>query len=323
MTTGGRARQGVVFEEKPVGRGQGAGGWLGDLRLGEARREGRLEIVPVLREGDGTPPGVLLTSQAVAAGLLEIVERGEGVVQELLARNLGELPVAILEGDTLVGCKQNRVVAHSVIVAPGTSLGVPVGCMEQGRWSHETHAFSSGALKMAPEVRRRTVLDVKASAELSGERRLDQARLWSDVEVALCSSGTASPTSNYYDIVERQGREARETARRLAPVEAQVGVMVLANGALVGFEAAGHQELWSVLSEPTLGSYLMGRHRGGEVKREERASAPEWLARVRAARVRTTAGLGLGRDVEVDGMGLVGVGLALGALLVHAAVFPS
>jgi hypothetical protein len=292
------------------------------LRLGEARREGRLEIVPLLFEGEGAPPEVLLTRQAVEAGLLEIVERGEGAVQELLARNRGELPVAILEGDTLVGCKQNRVVAHSVIVAPGACLGVPVGCMERGRWGHETPRFSSGALKMAPGVRRRTVLDVKASTERSGERRLDQGRLWGDVAAELAGSGTVSSTSDYYEIVERQGREARETASRLLPVEAQVGVMVLDAGALVGFEVAGHRGLWSALSEATLGSYLMGRHRGSQARVEERASASEWLSRVQAARVRTAPGLGLGRDVEIDGMALVGVGLALERLPVHVAVFP-
>jgi hypothetical protein len=122
-----------------------SGGWLQGLRVGESRREGDLEVAPLLAEGAGAPPGLLLTRQAVEAGLLEIVERGEGVVQELLAWNRGDRPVAILEGDTLVGCKQNRVVAHSVIVAPGTSLGVPVGCMEQGRWARETRRFAPGA----------------------------------------------------------------------------------------------------------------------------------------------------------------------------------
>jgi hypothetical protein len=99
--------------------------------------------------------------------------------------------------------------------------------------------------------------------------------------------------------------------------------MVLDAGALVGFEVAGHRGLWSALSEATLGSYLMGRHRGSQARVEERASASEWHSRVQAARVRTAPGLGLGRDVEIDGMALVGVGLALERLPVHVAVFPA
>ena len=303
--------------------GGGIGGWLGRLRLGGSRQEGSLELVPLVLDGDGGAPGLLLTRKAVEAGVLEIVERGEGVVQELLAWNKGDRPVVILEGDTLVGCKQNRVVAHSVVVAPGTRLAVPVGCMERGRWHHETGRFSVGDMKMSPHVRRRTVADVK-TATLSGRApSLDQSRLWRDVDSELHSSGVSSSTSNYYEIVERQGREARERASALAPAPGQVGVIVLSGGALVGLEAAGHHGLWSELSAPTLASYLMGYSRGHERARRERASAGEWLARVQSARLAATPGLGLGHDLDLQAPGLSGVGLAMDGAPVHVAVFPA
>jgi hypothetical protein len=305
-------------------RGQDwADGWLGRLRLGQSRREGALEIVAVLRDGNGSPPGVLLSGQAVEAGLLDIAEEGPGIVQELLARNRGELPVALLEGDTLVGCKQNRVVAHSVIVAPGTTLRVPVGCMEHGRWHHETARFAVGDVKMAPELRRRTHRDVRTAFETHGERRLDQQRLWRDVDDTLAASLTLSPTSDYYEIVKREGRDARERAASFTPATGQVGAIVLADGALVGFEATGHRGLWSALAEATLSSYFMGGPRGAGVRSASHAGAAEWLARVQSARVRTAPGLGLGTDLDVEGPGFAGMGLALGALCVHAAVFPS
>jgi ARG/rhodanese/phosphatase superfamily protein len=304
-------------------RANATDGWLGRLRLGESRREGDLEVVALLRDGNGSPPGVLLTRQAVEAGLLEILERGDGVVQELLARNKGERPVAVLEGDTLVGCKQNRVVAHSVIVGPGTSLGIPVGCMEHGRWQHESARFAVGDTKIAPELRSRTQRDVKASFETRGERRLDQQRLWKDVDDTLVACRTLSPTSDYYEIVKREGRDARERAVRLKPAPGQVGAIVLADGALVGLEATGHHALWSAMAEATLSSYFMGLRRGTSPRDAARASAGEWLARVQSARVRTAPGLGLGTDLDVEGPGFAGVGLALGAVSVHVAVFPS
>jgi hypothetical protein len=250
-------------------------------------------------------------------------ERGEGVVQELLAWNKGEFPVAILEGDTLVGCKQNRVVAHSVIVAPGTRLGVPVGCMERGRWSHVSRRFAVGDAKMTPEVRCRTHRDVKASFVACGERRLDQSRLWSDVDRELTASGAASRTSDYYEIMKRIGHDAHGRARAIAVAPGQVGAIVLSDGALVGLEATGHDTLWSTVAHATLASYLMGSHRGSAAAREARGTPAEWLARVQAARVATAPGLGLGQDLDVDGPGLAGVGIALGALIVHAAVFSS
>lgn len=317
MTTKGGASQATAKADG------GFGGWLGRLRLGESWQEGSLEVVSLVLDGDGGAPGLLLTRQAVEAGVLEIVERGEGVVQELLAWNKGDRPVVILEGDTLVGCKQNRVVAHSVVVAPGARLAVPVGCMERGRWHHETGRFSVGDMKMSPHVRRRTVADVK-EATLSGSRpSLDQSRLWRDVDTELACCGVSSSTSDYYEIVERQGREARDRARAFVPAPSQVGVLVLSGGGLLGFEAAGHHGLWSELSAPTLASYLMGRSRGHERARRERASAGEWLARVRSARLVATPGLGLGHDLDLQAPGLSGVGLAIDGGPVHVAVFPA
>ena len=164
---------------------------------------------------------------------------------------------------------------------------------------------------MSPHVRRRTVADVK-TATLSGRApSLDQSRLWRDVDSELHSSGVSSSTSNYYEIVERQGREARERASALAPAPGQVGVLVLSGGALVGLEATGHHGLWSELSAPTLASYLMGYSRGHERARRERASAGEWLARVQSARLAETPGLGLGHDLDLQAPGLSGVGLAM------------
>jgi hypothetical protein len=301
----------------------GPAGFLRLLRAGESWRDGRLEVVPLLLERDGDPPGVLLTREAVERGVLEIVERGSGVVQELLAWNKGDSPVAILEGDTLVGCKQNRVVAHSVIVAPGTSVVVPVGCMEQGRWHHEGPRFSVGDLKMAPHVRRRTVADVKQATVSGHAPTLDQGRLWQDVAQELAACGARSATSNYYDVVERQGGDARERARALGPRPGLVGALVVADGVLLGLEASGHHRLWGSVSEPTLASYLMGMHRGGGSLREARASAAEWLARVQAAQVLARPGLGIGVDLDVRGSSLSGVGLALDTFTVHVAVFPA
>ena len=176
---------------------------------------------------------------------------------------------------------------------------------------------------MAPELRRRTQRDVRISFETRGERRLDQQRLWKDVDDTLTACRTLSPTSDYYDIVKREGRDACERAASFAAAPGQVGAIVLTDGALVGLEATGHHALWSAIAEATLASYFMGRQRGTRTRGAVRASAGDWLALVQSARVRTTPGLGLGTDLDVEGPGLAGVGLVLGALLVHFAVFPS
>jgi hypothetical protein len=112
--------------------------WLKKLSLGEPQELEPYTIYPLCVEKAGSEPNLLLTHQAIGALVLEILEKGEGDVQELEALNKGQQPVVILEGDTLVGCKQNRVVARSVILGRGGKVAIPVGCMEQGRWERRS-----------------------------------------------------------------------------------------------------------------------------------------------------------------------------------------
>ena len=54
----------------------------------------------------------------------------------------GTLRVLILEGDELIGARQNRVANSSVLVPAGSEIILPVLCVERGRWSYRSLAFS-------------------------------------------------------------------------------------------------------------------------------------------------------------------------------------
>jgi hypothetical protein len=86
-------------------------------------------------EGD-----LALLDEALEEGTLRVEELGEqGSVPELRVINGGASPVLILEGDELVGAKQNRTVNSSVLVAAESQLVLPVSCVERGRWGDLRH----------------------------------------------------------------------------------------------------------------------------------------------------------------------------------------
>jgi hypothetical protein len=307
----------------------GPGAWLASLCLGEADRFpdlGGLEVFPLRRAVGGTAPALLFAHQALAAGLLEVVERGEGVVQELLAWNKGSRPVAILEGDTLVGCKQNRVVVRSVIVAAGTSVAVPVGCMERGRWHRVSDRFAAGAMRVDAGLRAASLSELKRGAGERRRRGVDQGRLWSDVEARLRAAGFVSPTCDLHSSLAARAEEVRQRSLRLRREADQVGALVLAEGRLVGVELAGDPEAWAALAERTLSSYLVARFGPRAKLRPDSAGTPalraeDWLERLSRARVRTASGLGIGEDLDLEGEGVSGMGLWLDDALVHLAAF--
>ena len=300
--------------------------WLGRLRLGEAQAAEPYSVYPVCLEEAGPAPQLLLTHQAIEARVLEILEEGEGNVQALTARNTGKQPVVILEGDTLVGCKQNRVVARSVILAPGADVTIPVGCMEQGRWSWKTGRFGAGTLRMSPTMRGATTKEILAAKKRRHlDASLDQGRLWEDVDAHLAAADVASPTSDFHSAVEEKGREAGERAARVLQRQpGQVGVLIMADGHFLGLEVAGHPATWDELADRTLPAFLMDPRWVDQALADRRGpgrSAAEWLSLLQATPLTPAAGLGAGQEVDLEVPGLGGSGLWHDDRIVHMAVF--
>ena len=95
-----------------------------------------LTIFPLLAP-NGVEPEYLLLDQALDKDLIQITELDtQGSVPELKLQNLGKKSVLIIEGEELVGAKQNRIVNSSFLVAGKTEVVIPVSCVEQGRWSY-------------------------------------------------------------------------------------------------------------------------------------------------------------------------------------------
>ena len=70
----------------------------------------------LLRDGAGEP-GYLLLDEAVRQGLARVTEvSAAGSVPELKLVNDADRPVLLLDGEELVGAKQNRIVNLSILV---------------------------------------------------------------------------------------------------------------------------------------------------------------------------------------------------------------
>ncbi len=68
-----------------------------------------------------------------------------GRVPEIKVLNTGERPVLIIDGEELVGAKQNRTVNISLLIPPAADVIVPVTCVEAGRWNRQSRGFASSS----------------------------------------------------------------------------------------------------------------------------------------------------------------------------------
>ncbi len=146
---------------------------LGELRLGKALAEGPLSMLPLRAKTEVRARYVLL-EKAIERGRLTITELDDaGSVPYLVARNRGPWPVLVFDGEELVGAKQNRIANATIMVGVGKTV-LPVSCVEQGRWSRRSHAFSAGEYASHPSLRslkERQVREASLAAAVQERRR--------------------------------------------------------------------------------------------------------------------------------------------------------
>ncbi|MGQ0579869.1 MAG: ARPP-1 family domain-containing protein, partial [Betaproteobacteria bacterium] len=86
----------------------------------------------------------MLLDEALARKLARVTEISDsGSVPELMFSNEAEANILLMDGEELVGAKQNRVLNVSILVGGKSQVAVPVSCVEQGRWRWSSRHFAS------------------------------------------------------------------------------------------------------------------------------------------------------------------------------------
>jgi len=295
---------------------------------GEPLTSAGLTMVPLLN-GHGCGGGYLTLDEAVATGSFRVTEVSEsGSVPELLVVNDLVEPVLIVDGEELVGAKQNRIVNVSILVPARSRIHIPVSCVEAGRWRQRTRHFGT-----APRVHYSSARAMKARAVTESYRRVgrpvsDQGAIWHDIEAKAERLAAVSDTSAMDAMYERSAAALKRFETRFEPVAGQVGAVFLIDGALAGLDVFDSPATWRKLSTKLVASY--GLDAVDVAMPQSQPGAPALLKRVAAELVARAAGLraerypstGLGEDLRLTGETLAGGALVVDERLLHLAVFP-
>ena len=102
------------------------------IRFAPALRVVVLDVFPLL--GDAGGPDADLLEEGLAQGLTSVEEVSEqGSVNQLRVSHRGQRPLLLIDGEQVLGAKQNRVFNASFLVPPNGVAVVPVSCVERGR----------------------------------------------------------------------------------------------------------------------------------------------------------------------------------------------
>ena len=203
------------------------------LRVGDSLRHETLTVYPLFAD-NRSEVDYRLSDTALADESVLVKEITEGgSVPDLLVENKGDLRVLFLEGEELIGAKQNRILNTSVLVAANTSLKVPVSCVEQGRWRYESRSFGSSGSHSPAKLRSVLKASVSRSVKRSRGHRSDQGEVWKEVEELHASHGVQSCTSALSDAFDSYQPQISAYREKLKYVEGATGVAIVVGDNIV------------------------------------------------------------------------------------------
>ena len=206
------------------------------IRIGDAIRYESLTVFPLYAEPNERVD-YLLSDEAIRAGTVTVQEVSEGgSVPELSVENRGDLRVLFLEGEELVGAKQNRILNTSVLLPARSTIKIPVSCVERGRWAYKSQHFGSEG-RHSPSKLRHTLKGTVSDSLIGGTGHLsDQGKVWEEVDKQHAKMGTSSPTSAMADSFETHQPHIDRYAEQFPHPEGSFGLVVAVGDSIVAVD---------------------------------------------------------------------------------------
>jgi len=262
----------------------------------------------------------LTLDDATREKLVEIEETSAaGSVPKLRVRNHAKDRLLIVDGSTLIGAKQNRVVNLSLMLAPESVTEIPVSCVERGRWSYANAGFALGGFS-DNTLRGKMCRGATASLQEKEEVSVDQGEVWDDVEEKLLACKAASPTRDYHAIHEKMERELMDCETHLPFPEQACGVAVEIAGTLRAVDLFDKpntlRQFWPRLVKSYSVSTLMGDVRSGS-----KVGVKAFLEHALASKQESYEPVGIGTTIRLTNAEAVGATLVCEGKFVHLSLF--
>ncbi|MBI5947289.1 MAG: hypothetical protein HY875_04035 [Chloroflexi bacterium] len=283
-----------------------------------------LQLFPlVLAEDRGAPYSVL--DDALATGAFLLTEVSESAsVGDLRAQNRGDRPVLLVDGEEVVGAKQNRVFNISILVPAGATVIIPVSCVEHGRWRHESSSFSSADHAEYPSAREARNRQVSDSLRHEGRARSNQGEVWREIQSKAARMEAGSETGAMRAIYERHRGRIEDYTAAFRALPLQAGAVFSIGGQPAGLELFDAPATFARVLPKLVRSYALDAMEGAPVS----PPPADWLvrnflSRVGQAGVERFPTVGAGEMLRLSGAGITGSALLEAERIVHLAAFAS
>ncbi len=296
---------------------------LRSLTIGEVKSHQNLSVVPLLTAGCNKPDYKTL-DEALSDGSACVREVSEtGNVPNLQFENKGDTAVLLLDGEELVGAKQNRILNLTILVPAKTMITIPVSCVEAGRWAHASREFHSEERAYFAAGRARKAAHVTDSLRNSGTRHSRQGEVWNDIAMKCNRLDSASDTDAMASMYVDHAAELKKFSDALQPEENQCGAVFLINGVIRGLDLFDYAQTFAFLNGKLVRSYALDAidEMAANISDAKPSMVNEFFDSISNAKARVFTAVGEGNDVRLTGDRLSGGALLARDRVIHLCAF--
>lgn len=297
--------------------------YLTNLEFGELQQFENMGVMPLVNFGNHSPDYMTL-KEALEKKLLTVTEiSADGSVPELRVSNEAEQPVLILDGEELVGAKQNRIVNTTILLKKKSETVIPVSCTEQGRWSYISEEFTDSGVVASPKLRMKKAASVNTSLAYLGKFMSDQGAIWEEIDQMSAETLVHSPTSAMRDVFESRQSELEDYVNAFPYLPNQQGLLVFINGEVTGCDMISRLAAYKTVHRKLVKSYALEAllQKEGNTQKPSIDKAKTFLAEAMQSEEKKYKSIGQGWDYRYQGKAIVGSALVYRKKVIHAAFF--
>lgn len=299
--------------------------YLAQVKLGEAQTYKRITVVPLLGPTNGAS-NYLTMAEALDTGQFTVTEVSQsGSVPQLKVINQLSQPVLLLDGEELLGAKQNRVLTTTILLKENSETIVPVSCTEHGRWSYSSAKFSSSDHVMSHKSRMAQSHSVSVSLDTGGHFTSNQSEVWSHIADLHEQLGSRSATGAMRDAYLQRQADLEAALKCFPSFPGQSGLLVLMDGEVAGFDTVSRPDAYARLHPKLIKSYVIEALAGAKEVQADPAAVPgkahAFLDETAQCEEKRFPSVGYGEDCRFRKAGLLGKALLRDGHPIHVAFF--
>lgn len=265
---------------------------------------------------------ILPLKKGLQMGLVKISELENASVNKLNVINNAITPLLILDGEELIGAKQNRIVNATYIIPPKTTMKIEVSCTEEGRWKYTTNHFKYSGHFAESKLRKAKAQGVTKSLKKSKTRKSNQARIWNRISKVSDNLDVKSETSAMREIYTNNKAKINKYLENLKDENDTIGSIILINNEVSGIELLFNTILYKENHKKLIESYIPEAiERKNENYNNKSIDVDEFINKIITSKTQQYKPEGIGVDVRVESEDIIGSTILLENNPINASFF--